>query len=149
MIDRRTSHRRVSEQILIWLSSLGIVMICAGITSFMWTVVFPYEIFSQMQLVVEPGATVGGSLHVRVTYCKDINLPPKRVIVTLQNDITIVLPSDEVRLPAGCHTTLLLQPLKPEIPAGTYRLDLTMVYEPWPWRTLVYGYQSPSFTVSR
>lgn len=125
------------------LASAAIVIISLLIVVSMF---YPYEIVEKMQLAVEGTPRAGGELRVAMDYCVGAT-PVYRLVVTIQNDITIVLPSDLVRVPPGCHQTHVLHPLPREIPAGTYVLEALVVFRPWPWRTVTYRHYTSPFVI--
>lgn len=145
-IERRTSHRTASEQVLVWLSSLGVALMCATFTWFLFTAIVPYNVISKIEITVED-TRAGDYLTLQMAYCKDQAVSPKRVIITMQNAITIVVPSQNVRIPAGCRIAGVREKLSPEIPAGAYTLEMLLVYEPYPWRTITHTFRSNQFKI--
>lgn len=111
------------------------------------TTFIPFERESMMKLQVVEGTSVGGTLRVKVDYCVGRS-PLTKLSVSLRNDITVILSDEILQLPEGCRTTMVTYPLSPEIPAGTYRLGVYGVVEPWPWRSTPYSFESPPFKIS-
>jgi len=142
-----TSHRTRPEQVLIWLASVAVGMLCVGILLLSATIWWPYHYVSRLDITVRGTPHVGGVLVAKVDYCKPVEVSPRWVRWTLINDVTIVIDDDAAGLPAGCHVTDLVFALPGVLPAGSYRLQVEGVYEPWPWRRVPYLARSQAFVI--
>jgi hypothetical protein len=145
--DRR--YRSTLDRGMAWATIVGVAIICCtflfGVTTLFW----PFDVFESMAVKVEGPVVAGQTYRMEMTYCKIKSVTPKRIIVTLQNDITIVLYNRSHPLPIGCHTTHVEGVMPPHVPAGTYIMEILSVYQPFPWRQFSYQWHTPPFKVLR
>jgi hypothetical protein len=140
-----TYHRSVSERVLMGTMSLAIVLLCAGMLGLLATAWYPAGPISQLTIRVVNEPRVNGDLHIEVDYCKDRQTAPSEVRWSLLDGVEIMLPPYVVTLPEGCHVRVVALPLTRAVAPGVYQLQVTGIYQVWPWRVEVYIRRSPSF----
>lgn len=146
-VERRGYERSKWDYATTQVTNVAVLLIVAMMLFVTGTIAWPYEAFEKMSIKVTNTPVAGGQYTVRMDYCKHRELTPKRVIVTLQDSITIVLYSQQHPLKIGCHVVDITDTMPAKVPAGVYSLEMLVVYEPWPWRTFTQTYHTPPFTV--
>ena len=106
---------------------LGLTLFVA--MTFVWTTPTLEHLIISTEKAVPPTA----DLLVSVDYCKTRNIVPHKGRWSLQNEISILLPDAVFALPIGCSTKQIAVPLPPHVIPGRYRLQVELVYRPWPW----------------
>jgi hypothetical protein len=143
-----THRRSLFEVVAVWMASVSTAVISIGIVGLTLTFWWPYEPVTSLEIAVLGTAHPGGTLTVRVDYCKPDEAAPTDVRWTLINDVTILLEDGTASLPAGCHVTSRIFVLSAQVPPGRYRLQVEGLYQPWPWRRVEYLRRSAPFEVA-
>ena len=134
------------ERVHTTLASIASAIILVVAAFMLTTVYWSYDIVQKMKIEIVGTPRAGSTLWLQLDYCqKPTHIEEK--IITLQNDITIVLPARLLRLPAGCHQTKLWYALPKEIPAGQYTLGIMTVFAPWPWHSVITSHSSAPFRI--
>ena len=97
--------------------------------TFVWT----SPTLEHLYISTEKQVYAGIDLRVFVDYCKTRNIVPHEGRWSLQNEVSILLPDGVFALPIGCSTKQIAVPLPPHVIPGRYRLQVELVYRPWPW----------------
>jgi len=138
-----TSHRRMMWIAFATLLSMWVVMFAAATT--MW---YPWNPLTKLELAVLGTPRVGKILEVELNYCKQRDWASHEIRWSLVNDVTIVLPRESAfNLPLGCNSKNIILMLPQHIMPTDYKLQLEVIYEPWPWTELVYTRASQRFHV--
>ena len=145
MVYRRTLWDRV-----LMASATTSVTAILGAAVLIWVSLWwPYVPLTRLELSVTSPARVGGELQVQMDYCKtDSRWVPREVRWTLVNDVIVSIDGPRAALPAGCDGArpMAIQ-LSDHIAPGRYRLQADVIYQPWPWREIVYTRRSPPFQI--
>ena len=140
-------HRTRYEYVMLWLTNVAVSIVCVGVFLISVTSVWPYKVFDRMAIRLANEPTVGGEVWLELDYCKYDPIVPHRIVMALQDSITILLYSSGHPLLMGCHVTQIREMLPAKVPAGLYTLELIAQYEPWPWRSFTLKYATPPFVV--
>ena len=134
---------------------LGALMLSLSTLALVWVAAFValtllWQTPTLTKMVLTPGeARAGGPLRVRMEYCKPRDRVPVAVRWSLQNEVSIVLPDVFFALPRGCSTKTVEVPLSAHVIPGRYKLQVEVVYQPWPWLTETIVRESAPFEVKR
>lgn len=102
---------------------------------------------SKLEIAVREPVVVGEWLLVDMDYCKTANEIAHEIRWNLIDGVTILLTPTIGSLPVGCRTTTIaLEPVK-QMVAGRYKLQVMLVYNPLPWRTIYHAADSQYFQV--
>jgi hypothetical protein len=139
------AHRSTLDHVLVSLMSVAVGVITLSMVALLATAWWPRGPLTQLEIRVVAPPRAQGDLLVEVTYCKAWDLAPAEVRWALIDGVTIMLPPYTVTLDPGCHTRVVSLPLARAIAPGVYQLQVTGIYELWPWRHEVYIRTSPPF----
>ncbi len=140
-----TGHRSLFDHALVTMMSLAVGLITLSMVALLTTAWWPRGPLTQLEIRVTGTPRAQSDLLVEVSYCKVWNLSPSEVRWALLDGVTIMLPPYTVTLDSGCHVRVVSLPLSRVIAPGIYQLQVTGIYEVWPWRNEVYVRRSPAF----
>lgn len=145
---RREAHRTWTEQMAVWMASVSALTLGVVALIGVWGLVWPFDPVTHLTLTVDGPAHVGREAIVLLDYCKVSDLVPHEVRWSLVNEIMISIDGPRTALPVGCESARpVTLALSPHIAPGRYRLQLVVMYEPVPWRTIAYVRTSPPFEI--
>lgn len=140
-----TYARSALDRTLVRLTSAGILMIALALVALFLTTWFPMGPLTRLTIRVVDTPRVNGDLHIEIDYCKSRETAPTEVRWSLLDGVEIMLPPYVVTLPEGCHVRTVALPLTRVVAPGVYQLQVTGIYQVWPWREEVYIRRTPSF----
>lgn len=142
---RREPHRSFGEQATIWIASLVSVCVALAAVAFPLTLLWPYDPLPSLSLTADATVRAGADLDVQLTYCKTTDWVPREVRWSLVNDVTVSLDGPKAALPVGCEDNRRVAlPLSDHIAPGRYRVQIVVIYQPWPWREVRYIRETPT-----
>ena len=140
-----TYVRSSLDRALVVLMSAGILLLALALGGVFLTTWFPVGPLTRLSIRIVDTARVNGDLHIEIDYCKSRMTAPSEVRWSLLDGVEIMLPPYVVTLPEGCHVRTVALPLTRAVAPGVYQLQVTGIYEVWPWRHEVYIRRTPPF----
>lgn len=130
------------------------ITIAFAMIIFIWAVfmfwwLFPYKttvINNQPYVVSEKVIKQGDNLNYLIDAC---NYTDKLPTITKQfvDGIVYSIPESTIKLPSGCHQTVVSVKVPKNLPAGVYSLKVFVSYKMNPIRTINTEYQTEKFSV--
>lgn len=140
----KTKHKITHIMVLL---GFGMIAIIWAIFMIWW--IYPYKtavINHQPYLINNAEIVQGGNLNYMIDACNYTEIVP---IVTKQfvDGIVYSVPEGAIRLPMGCHKTLVSVKIPKNLPIGDYSLKVYVSYKMNPIRTINSEYQTEKFSV--
>lgn len=109
---------------------------------------YPYNIFQINQNYLSTNKTAyhpKETIKYDLDYCKNTNLTAtiQRIFI---NNIVYTIPDKTGNIPTGCKI-VREEILVPEVPAGTYKIQVNYIYNPNPIREIIYTIYTNEFQI--
>ena len=147
-----SAYRRTAfDRMLMGGTTVAVGLIVGAAVLMVISLWWPYDPLPRLELAVEASVQAGTELPVTLDYCKARSgFVPREVRWTLVNDVMIAIDGPQAALPVGCDPARRIDlPLSDHVAPGRYRLQVDVIYQPWPWREFVYTRRSAPFTIWR
>lgn len=134
---------------MITIGTIGTVILTFLITLVTFWMAWPYKtiIFLDPQFpILSSTITNGGVVKFTSKYCKYVHLT-EAVSRNYVNDIVFSMPQVTTNREYGCHTITVQVQVPPELPPGTYHLEINYIYKINPVREIIVHHRTDNFVV--
>ena len=131
-----------------------LVLVAFAIIVFIWAIfmfwyIYPYKttiINEQPYIVSKKIIKQGEQLEYKIDACNYTDIIPK-VTKQFVDGIVYSVPESAIKLPKGCHKTIVSVKVPKNLPPGDYKLKVFVSYQVNPIRTINSEYETEKFSV--